>query len=223
MFFLGGVYFLGAWFISSKKKLQYLYAAIALCSFLLFKIPNILLNAGVFVLQTKWYIFFFVTMLLHLLGYFLLTNLFIAYVRQPRQNRYRVAFKTIFVVLFTIATAYFAASFISGGADTFAPVWKSHLLVFIPAEICTFISLLLVLKYHLEHLKSKLPVYVALISVIFLLLSSVMYILVQTGTPPMQFWYLWVISAWSVSLVQYIAGGLLWSALYVLLPIYPKK
>src|SRR3989344_5511196 len=66
----GGIYFLVWWVKSGGRYPLLFYWAYGLAFLLLFKIPNILANAQVGFVQTDFYPFFFVTLLMSFLAYF---------------------------------------------------------------------------------------------------------------------------------------------------------
>lgn len=195
-----GAYFLWKWLATGKQRAFLLYWAFGLGSLLSFKIPNILANAAVIINQEDFYPFFFFALLANFLAYFALIlgleTLAPPYVRKSS--------RAILGFWFGIAATYFAFGFlIPGFGVDMAPAWVGHILFYIPAQVLLLHELKSV---PVAKRSAKLMVTLGTLS---LLLTSIIYILVQVGPYPPEFWYFSVISSNEISILQIFSGLLL--------------
>ena len=213
-----GIYFFLWWFRSERRHLLLLYLAYGLGSLLLFKIPNILANAKIEIFQEDLYPFFFITLLLYFLAYFAFLRGLDFFSQFPQKNY----INKLFIAWFGIAVTYFALSFFVQGPDgAIFPVWVGHILFYIPVQIY--------LLYKLFKLETKpkgkitvpqIGVYLAVLGVFVLLLTSIFYIFVQVRPYSQGFWYLSVISSPNISILQIVSGILLFFGFRILAKSY---
>lgn len=192
--------------------------AYGLGGLLLFKIPNILANAGFRVVQENLYQFFFGTLLIYFLAYFAILHGLCFFTKFARCRL------TAVLSLFWIAgaTLYFAASFLipSLGVER-APVWVSHIIFYIPVQLLLLITLWRIHRQPTESLTvSKTGVVLTSGGVVALFFSSVLYVSTQTGPYPRAFWYFSVISSEQISVLQIIGGVLLFLGLRIFAKSY---
>lgn len=204
---IGGVYFLVLWFSSGKKHVHLLYWAFAFSFLFLFKLPNIIANANITLVQHDLYPFFFITLLLYLLAYFLFVD-GLSCLRSFLHQKVLTTFSKIVLIL---ASLYFFLSFFVPKFDvSYAPVWFSHVLFFIPAQIFLFLRLQTFGQESSEHPGvSKKGILFAKLGSVMLFVTSVAYILVQTDSAQRIFWYASVVSSPWISFLQIVAVVLL--------------
>ena len=203
----GGIYFLTLWFRYEKKHTLLLYWAFGFGFLLLFKIPNILANTELTIVQHDIYAFFFVTLLLYFLAY----PLFIEGLSTIRPFRYQKLFVLVGRILFPFSAVYFFFSFFVSGFDiSYAPVWVSHLLFFIPAQLFLFFRLWDIARQAtLYPVISKIGAQVAMLGTVGLFTTSILYVLVQVGSVQRILWYVSVVSSPWISALQIITITLL--------------
>lgn len=201
-----GIYFL-AWWIGSRGRYRpLLYFAYGLGALLLFKIPNIVANAGVVIVQQDFYPFFFITLLLYFLAYIALMRGLVLFA----DFSYSAMTVRFFKIWFGAAVLYFAFSFFAGYELTYAPVWAGHLLFFIPAELLLFHELRSVARRPADSQTpiSRSGAISATIGALVSVATSILYIVVQVWPYPRELWYFSAASSASISILQ-IASGLL--------------
>ena len=209
VFFGAGIYFFTWWLKSNRHHQFLLYFALGLGGFLWFKIPNILANAHIEIVQQDFYLFFFVTLLAHFLAYFSIIK--------------GLTFFTEFSYKKSVLY-YFSLTFFVPGFDlTYAPVWASHLLFFIPVQLCILYELWHIAKNPVKSLTVPFPgvmLFGTGTGVIFLIASSLFYIFVQIWPYPQEFWYFAVTTSTNISFLQIISGLFLFFGLCVLSQSY---
>ena len=206
-----GIYFLVWWFKSGRRYRLLLCWACGLGSLLWFKIPNIIANAKIEVVQEDLYPFFFVTLLIYFLAYFALIRGFAFFTKFSNGE----SIVGLFALWFWAAILYFASSFLVqniGVSD--APVWVGHLLFYIPSQIFLLYELWRVTKRPARpFIISNTSIALTAMGIISLLMSSVLYIAAQAITYPKEFWYFAVIYSSNISSLQIISGILLFFGL----------
>ncbi|MCR4274501.1 MAG: hypothetical protein NUW02_00400 [Candidatus Campbellbacteria bacterium] len=205
---VSGLYFLVLWFLSGRKHAFHLYLTFGFVFLLLFKMPNIIINANITVVQRDLYPFFFITLILHLLAYFL----FIEVLAMLKPFSHHKAFTVVSAIVLILSGVYFSLSFLIPTFDTnYAPVWLSHVLFFIPMQIFLLFKLRDIKQQQLSSFSvvSKSGIFFVMSGVLTLLVTSLLYIFVQVGLPQQSFWYLSVISSPWISVLQIIAVPLL--------------
>ena len=208
---IGGIYFFVWWIISGRKHLPLLYFAYGLGVFLLFKIPNILANFGVTIVQKDFYPFFFISLLLYFSAYIVL----IKGVILLSGFSYRKLLSHFFKAWFGVAVFYFALSFFGGYELTYAPVWMGHILFYIPAQFFLLNELWWASRRGADPQSiSGFGVICAAMGTIGAFAASILYIVVQTMSSSRVFWYFSAVSSWSISIVQIISGLFLFVGLY---------
>lgn len=209
-----GVYFLYLWFTSGKKHAFLLFWAYALGTILWFKIPNILINAGFSAVQSDYYIFFYVTLLVGFLAYPALIWGLISF-RGFSQKKYYISF---FLIWFFASAAYYSLSFFVEGFDvSYAPVWAGHLFFFIPAQICLLFRLWRTGQWSSPtHNIPKSSILLASLGTYILTCTSILYILTQIGAVHRGYWYYAVISSPWISVLQILSGLLLFFGFRIL-------
>ncbi len=192
---IGAIYFFTKYFQTGKPA--FIWWALGMGSLMLFKVPNILFNAGVEIIQSEWYPYFFITLLAYIFSYFALTK----GLASISGHAHIVLPRLFFSVLF-FGAIFFGLVFLTNSGF---PVWVGHVLFFIPAQ--------LFLLHELRRgTKSKwsFGFICTALGVVALLITSMLYIFVQVFNPyPHDFWYIAVISSTTISVVQIAAGLLL--------------
>ena len=206
-----GLYFLGWWYLTGKKYRFLLYWAWGLGTLLLFKLPNILINAEVEIIQEDLYPYFFVTLLLYFLAYFALIRGFAFFAGSSNIDRIAKWFTFGFI----LAVLYFAASFfIPGIGVKNAPVWAAHLLFYIPAQVLLLREIWKAARQPVRPKAISSPgLVLTAAGLICLTITSIIYITAQIGPYPAEFWYLSVVFSPDISLWQVASGILLFLGL----------
>lgn len=216
----GGVYFLSWWFRDGRRNRFLLLWAGSLGMLFWFKIPNILANAGITIVQQDFYKFFFVTLLMYLLAYMALMRGLLFFTKCP----YGGLMSGFMYTWFIVAVFYFSLSFLMPGLElTYAPVWAGHVLFYVPAQLFILYELFRVSRRPDMALVPRAGIIFTGLGVILFLASSVLYIFVQTYSYPLEFWYLSAISAPSISLFQILGVTSLFYGLYAFSKTYFLK
>ena len=216
-----GIYFFAWWAKSGRQHRLLLWWAFGSGSLLLFKIPNILAHAQVKISQEKFYPFFFITLLAYFLAYFALARGF-AFFTEFSHGKLIVG---LFGLWFVAAAAYLASAFLVPGIGVAnAPVWMAHLLFYIPVQMFLFYELWRVKKRPSGPVPvPNAGVVCAGAGVALLFITSILYISVQIGPYPREFWYVSVLSSQSISLLQIASGILLLFGLRVFAQSHIRK
>lgn len=203
-----GIYFLFYWVETGRKDSFLLWWATGFGLLFLFKIPNVLVNAGLHIVQVDLYPFLFIGLLLYLLAHFAFVR-GLAHTMPVMGARSMTGF---FAVMLLGATVYFSFSFFAGLIGMArAPVWGSNVLFYIPIQIFIAYKLNSAMTAGLpeSHAISHAGVTLTLLGMLALLTSSVFYIIVQTHPYTLAFWYLAVVNTPIVSIAQILAVLLL--------------
>ncbi len=201
---LSGVYFLRLYFSSGKKHTFLLYWAFGLGATLWFKIPSIIVNTHIQIVQPSLYTFFYVTLLVYFLAYF-------ALIRGLMPFR-GFSHKKLFYVFASLGIAssafYFYFTFFVHGFDiTYTPVWAGHLLFFIPVQLLLLFRLFRIMQWSLYSSKiSKVGILLTAFGTVTLSITSFLYMLVQTESVQRSFWYYSVATSSSISILQIVSG-----------------
>ncbi|OGZ11655.1 MAG: hypothetical protein A3D67_00485 [Candidatus Lloydbacteria bacterium RIFCSPHIGHO2_02_FULL_51_22] len=201
--FLSGGFFLWRWAHGKRHQTFLLYWGVGFLFLSLFKIPNILAHAGVPIVQTDFYSFFFVTLVAYLLSYCAFNRGLETFIKTPRRTTGIFCFSALLVA----AIFYFALTFFKGPITSY-PVWLGHIFFYIPAQLFMLHTVWLTsfpLKTTLAipHEATAL----AALGILLLLVSSLFYIFLQAWPHPLQpqFWYFSVINSSALSLIQIIS------------------
>jgi len=201
-----GAYFLVYWFANGRKDSYLLWWAFGFASLYIFKIPNVLINAGFHIVQTDVYPVLYFGLLLYLISHY-------AFVRGLASWIHNLNEPTVtgfFAVMFFSAVIYLCLSFFAPGGTMSAPVWGSNALFYIPIQIFILYKLAQAAKEVVEsYAISHVGLILTSLGMLALVASSILYILVQVGRYPRAFWYLAVVNTPIVSIVQIAAVALL--------------
>lgn len=205
----GGLFFLIGWQKTKQKSQFLLLFGLGLLSIQLFKLPNILINAGFAIPQYILNPYFLATLLLYLLGYYFLARGYLDFAKIS--NR---VVDWFFLVIAILLVIYYLISFFVPKASL--PVWPGHILFFIPAQL-----IMLTVYYktvsnnmHLPNL-SKANFFI-LMSNYLLFTTSIAYIYTQSGPVSHGLWYVFVTLSWGISILQILAYVSLLLGLYFL-------
>lgn len=203
----GAVWFVTWWFVRTDRPQILLWWAYGMFALLLFKIPNILVNADVAVFQKDFYPFFFVTMTAYFLSFFAFIRGLMHISKRSFGDRTVLYLR----IWFLACIAYFALAFFAPGFDvSYTPVWVSHLLFYIPAQI-----LLLKTLFNVLNVPTAFPrpfgagIICAVSGTITLMFSSVFYILLQVSAVRPEHWYYTIVSSSMISVLQIASATLL--------------
>ena len=215
-----GFYFWRLWSKNGKRHYFLLFWAFCLGTFLLFKIPNVLVNARVPIIQDNLSVFFFITLCLYLLAYFAL----IAGLELFADFRGRGLYSKRFTAWLAIAVIYFAVTFLAPASlAKFASIWMGHLLFYIPAQVFLFRNISRAVKLTQNSINPpRYGIYLLQLGVVALFLTSVFYIWTLINPQPASFWYFSVISSPDTSILQIISGLLLFFGFRALAKSYLK-
>lgn len=203
-----GIYFLFYWFEAGRKDAFLLWWAIGFGLLFLFKIPNVLVNAGLSIVQVDLYPFLFIGLLLYLFAHFAFVR-GLARIMPVMGERVMTGF---FAVMFLGATIYFSFSFFAGFIGMArAPVWGSNVLFYIPIQIFIAYKLNSAMTAGLPESRaiSHAGITFTLLGMFALVASSILYIIAQTHPYTLAFWYLAVVNTPIVSIAQILAVFLL--------------
>jgi hypothetical protein len=205
----GGLFFLSKW-IKTKQKNQFLLLfGLCLLSIQLFKLPNVLINAGFVIPQHFLNPYFLATLLLYLLGFYFLVKGYLNFA----QISNRVVNWIFLVVAILLVIYYFISFFVP---KTSLPVWPGHILFFIPAQLTTLIVYYKTVRKNARLSSLAIPNFFILMSNYLLFVTSIAYIYTQTGPLSHMFWYAFVTLSWGISVLQILAYTTLFLGLYFL-------
>ena len=200
-----GVYFFIRWLNTKRQHLFLLYLSGGLASLVLFKVPNIIANAGYQISQQDFYSFFFITLLIYLLGVFSLIHAV-----RLMNNQGRISGRTFFFTLwFVVAIFYLGANFFIKGLSMAYPLWVAHLIFFIPAGLILLYELYRLFFAVKRFTMPKTSFMATTLATILLVTTSILYIIILMRPNSDIFWYVFVVSSTSVSFIQLIIGILL--------------
>lgn len=215
-----GAYFLWWWIKSGRRYAILLYWAYGLGALLLFKVPNIIANAGVKIVQRDFYISFFATLLGYFLALFALRHGLSFFSDHSRGILINIFFK----LWFGVAVAYLSLSFFAGGELSFAPVWGAHILFYIPAQLFLLRDLgRLAKKFPPSFVIPSLGKKLSIAGTILLVIISILYIGTQIFSHSREFWYFSVTASPVISLLQIISGILLFLGFRALARSYIER
>lgn len=205
---VGGFYFLQKWLVSQRKHAYFLFFGLSLLFILLFKVPNILINAGLEILPTSLNPYFLITLTLHLVSFYFLVKGFLHFYQQSQRK-----VEPFFYSLVTLLLVYYFISFFVPFAPFPLPVWLGHIFFFIPAQL---ITLLIFYKINntalgLNSVRSK---FFIIWSLYLLFATSIAYIYTQTGPSSQTLWYVYVTLSWGISALQIFSMFFLFLGLY---------
>lgn len=202
---LAGLYFLTKWYLTGLKHRYLLFFGLSLLFIQLFKIPNILINAGNSLAPSILNPFFFVSLALYFFSYYLLIVGLFDFVRHKIGKKLNL----LSVLWFLALVLYYSVSFFVPKGYLDFPVWPGHVLFFIPAELATF-------WYFNKLIVPSKQKAILILSVYLFFVTSIGYIYVQTGPSSGFLWYTFVTLSWGISLLQILATALLSVGLWLL-------
>jgi hypothetical protein len=204
----GGFYFIYKWH-KTKQNHQYLLSfGLCLLFIQLFKLPNILINAGFEISQAILNPYFLVTLCLYLVSFYFLTSGFLIFYQQKLR-----IIKTLFLSLISILIIYYFISFFIPTHPLYLPVWLGHVFFFIPAQFITLFVFYKTTSFWHRYNLAKSKFFISC-SLYLLFSASVAYIYVQTGPFTHLLWYVNVIMSWGISVLQIFAMIFLFLGLY---------
>ncbi|MBI2414891.1 hypothetical protein HYV31_03620 [candidate division WWE3 bacterium] len=215
---VSGTYFAVSWFTTGRKHSFLLYFSYGLGTQLLFKIPNMLANGNMKIVQQDFYVFFCITLLAWFLAFFSLIK-GIRLLSPPRQPR--LTTNWMFFVWLGLAITYFMISFFV--SDVYAPIWFSHVLFYIPAQCLLLYEVRqLYLQTSNTDFTTRRGVWWIANGVVFLIATSCFYIYRQVYPYPPQLWYMSVITSPGIAGLQVVESFLLMVGFYKLTQSYLK-
>lgn len=201
-----GAYFLVYWFSTGRKDSYLLWWALGFFVLYIFKIPNVLINAGFNIVQTDMYPILFFGLLLYLISHFALVKGLAHWIH----NMNEPSVMGFFAVMFFSAVIYLYLTFFVPGGTTNAPAWGSNALFYIPIQIFILYKLGQATKDVAEsYTVSHVSLILTSLGMLALVASSILYIVVQVRPYSRMFWYLAVVNTPLVSIVQVAAIVLL--------------
>lgn len=193
-----GAYFTRAWFMDERRPPLLLYWTFGLGLLWWFKVPNVLLHAGIPFVQQELYPFLFVTLLLYFVGHLFLLRAMFSLCGGPNAS------VRWYVLWGLLAALYFFFTFFVEGSDvTYAPVWGSNLLFFMPAQLLMLYALRQAAHHRVRTASAWLPgTFSVAAGLAAFLIASAFYILIQVAAYPNSQWYLAAISSPSIAMLQ---------------------
>lgn len=194
-----GIYFFFLWFESNRKHAFLLWWALGFGVLLLFKIPNILTNGGINIIQTDFYPFFYLTVLLSIISHCAFAR-GISQVTHLPTGKFAMWF---FALLLSVAAVYFYLTFFVKGFEiTYAPAWAGHVLFFIPIQLFMLSKLWRAVR---DLQISRTGIIFSALGILSLFVSSLLYIAVQVYPYPRWYWYSSVVNSSAIPIVQILA------------------